>query len=190
MNWQKIVNFLRPTKSKAIVFLLFAIIYLVLSYLFIFEIRSSALMICGDCIYEYSGIIAVCYGELQQPSPNITRVNQTFYESRLRCEQAQNKTSIALESTLKPIEQTISVLSFGVGDLTNIIDPLYAILIFAPRQGVGRLELIRYLWKTYLTRELPRFLYLIFCWHIASCFIVYFLSKLKKTFFSKSKSKR
>jgi hypothetical protein len=189
MIWQAIVSFLKPTKGKIIVFFLFATVYLLLNYLWIFERVSSVLAVCGACIYEYSGIITVCYGELQQPSPNITRVNQTFYESRLRCEQAQNKTSIALESTLKPIEQTISTLSFGVGDLTNIIDPLYAILIFAPRHGIGRLELIKYLWKTYLTRELPRFLYLILCWYIASSFIVYFSLKLKKIFFSKSKSK-
>jgi hypothetical protein len=189
MIWQTIVSFLKPTKGKIIVFFLFVTVYLLLNYLWIFERASSGLAVCGACAYEYSGIITACYWEIQQPSPNVTLVNQTYHESYLRCQQVQNETSIALESTLKPIEQTILVLSFGVGDLTEIIDPLYAILIFAPRHGMGRLEPLQYMWKMYATRELPRVLYLILCWYIASCFIVYFSLKLKKIFFSKSKSK-
>jgi len=170
------------------VFLLFVTVYLLLNYLLIVEIKGLALAVCGACMYEYSGIVTVCYGEIQRPSPNLTLVNQTYHESYLRCQQVQNKTAIALESTVKPVEQTISFLSFGVGDLTNVIDPLYA-LIFAPRYGMGRLEPLQYLWKRYVSRELPRFLYLILCWHIASCFIVYFSLKLRKIFFSKLKSK-
>ena len=188
MIWQTIVNFLRPTKGKTIVSFLFAIVYLLLNYLMIVEKASSLLAVCGACIYEYSGIITVCYGEIQKFSPNVTLVNQTYQESHLRCEQIQNETSIVLGSTLKPIEQTISLLSFGVGDLTNVIDPLYT-LIFAPRYSMGRLEAMQYLWKTYATRELPKLLYLILCWHVASCFIIYFLLKLKKIFSSKLKSK-
>jgi len=187
MDWQIIVNFLKPNKGKTVVFLLFAILYLLLNYLWVVQRASSVLAVCGTCIYEYSGIITVCYGEIQQLTPNVTLVNQTYHESHFRCQQMQNETLTALESVLKPIEQTISILSFGVGDLTKVIDPLYT-YIFAPRQGVGRSEL-RYLWKTYATRELPRLLYLILCWHIASCFIVYFSLKLKKIFFSKLKSK-
>jgi hypothetical protein len=162
MNLHNLKEFLKPTKDKIILFFLFVIVYLILNYVMIHVWNDITLNINLWCSIYTSDAFNMCCAHIANNTLNITLVDEACKIDLHQCEQSSNEGKNRL-SQLVPVEQAIRFLSFGSAPL---------------------------LWKTHdFQNHLHEIILMIIGWHLVSSIITFCLLRLKKVFFSKSRTR-